>query len=211
MDLTAILTAFGLAAAAGTRGAIPLLALGLFSHTPWFHLAPRLAFLGRPEVIATIGVFLVLETWFDAHPEWGRLSDHAAWLWKLLAGFVAFAAANGSVDPELSRLFATGAAGAVTAGVVHAVRNRIRRPLRDVEEGHEAIGKAVSAGETGFAALLSASAIFVPFFTLALLAGGAFAAVRVTRRVAPETRPCPRCGKPAPRLASICAGCGAAL
>jgi len=146
-SLMSLLTGFGLASGAGAKAFIPVLLLGGFHYTPYFELSERWLWIASPPVMVVLGVMVLVELWVDAHPDMGRWSDLAGYLPKLVAGFIAFSAATGSIDESLLQLGASGLFGAVTAGSVHWLRNQIRRPIRDYfEDIHEGVGKVASLG-----------------------------------------------------------------
>ena len=87
-SLMTYMAAFGLAAGAGAKAAIPVLALGAFSYTPYFELTERFAWIADPLVMAILGVLVVIEIVVDSHPDLGRFSDFASYLPKVVAGFI---------------------------------------------------------------------------------------------------------------------------
>jgi hypothetical protein len=202
------LTAFGLASGAGGKAAIPLLALGIFHYTPYFELSDRFAWIASPVVMALLALLMIAEIVADAHPELGRFSDVVAYLPKLAAGFLAFAAVTGTVDDNLNQLLLSGALGGVTAGGAAWLRNRIRRPIRDhAEDLHEGVGKIASLGESGLVASLSSAFILVPLagaVVLALSAGGGW---YFSRSLDGRRKPCRHCGEPVRPDALVCPHC----
>jgi ABC-type transport system involved in cytochrome c biogenesis permease subunit len=103
-SLMTYMAAFGLAAGAGAKAVIPVLALGAFSYTPYFELSQRFAWIADPAVMVVLGVLVFVEILVDAHPELGRFSDVAAYLPKVVAGFLGFAAVTGTLDESLVQL-----------------------------------------------------------------------------------------------------------
>ncbi|MBN2430289.1 MAG: DUF4126 family protein [Acidobacteria bacterium] len=202
------LTAFGLATGAGGKAAIPLLALGVFHYTPYFELSERFAWIASPVVMTVLAVVMIAEIVADAHPEMGRFADVAAYLPKLAAGFIAFAAVTGEVDDSLQQLLGTGVLGGVTAGGATWLRNRMRRPVRDhAEELHDGIGRVAAIGESGLVASLSTAFILVPVIGavgLALSAGGGWL---FSRRLDDRRRSCPHCKQPVRHDALVCPHC----
>lgn len=209
-SLMTYLAAFGLAAGAGAKAAIPVLALGAFNYTPYFELAPRFAWIADPVVMVVLGVLVIVEIAVDAHPDLGRFSDVAAYLPKVVAGFLGFAAVTGTLDDSLVQLSASGILGGGTAAGVHWLRNQVRRPFRDLaEDAHETAGKLASVGEAGAAATLAGTALVAPPLSALLLVG--FVAVSaVTMRTASGRRvPCLHCGEPIRPGALVCPHCRA--
>ena len=149
------MSAFGLAGGAGAKAFIPLLLLGGFHYTPYFELGERFAWIASPQVLVVLGVLVVLEILVDSVPELGEYSDIVAYLPKVVAGFIAFAAATGSLDESLVQLGVSGALGGGTAAGVHWVRNQIRRPFREVAETlHGGAARAARVGEAGISGIV---------------------------------------------------------
>jgi len=158
-----LLAGFGLASSAGAKAFIPVLLLGGLHHTKYFELSDRFLWIADPAVMIVLGVLVVLEIVVDAHPDLGRFSDVAAYLPKVVAGFLAFAAVTGRLDSDLVQLGTSGVLGGGTAASVHWLRNQVRRPFRDLaEEAHEAAGKLASVSEAGASATLSGTALVAP-------------------------------------------------
>ncbi len=211
-NLMTYLTAFGLAGGAGGKAAIPMLALGVFHYTPWYELSPSYRWIASPLVLVVLGVIIVAEIVADAHPEFGRWSDVLGYLPKIIAGFIVFAAVTGQVDDSLLRLVGSGVLGGVTAGGTHWLRNRVRQPIRDVgEDAHHGVGKMVSLGETGLAAILSSTAILVPVAGIVLLGGAGAASAVVANRLGSRRVDCPYCGQPIRPGAAVCRHCRQSL
>lgn len=207
-SLMTYMAAFGLAAGAGAKAFIPVLALGAFSYTPYFELSQRFAWIADPMVLVVLGVLVVVEIVVDAHPDLGRFSDVAAYLPKMVAGFIAFAAVTGKLDNDLVQLGASGVLGGGTAGGVHWIRNQVRRPFRDLaEDTHESVGKLASVGEAGASAALAGTALVVPPLSMLLL-GALATSAAVTVRTARRRRvPCLHCGEPIRPGALVCPHC----
>ena len=202
------LAAFGLAAGAGAKACIPVLALGAFSYTPYFELAPRFGWIADPAVMVVLGVLVIVEIMVDAHPELGRFSDIAAYLPKVVAGFLGFAAVTGTLDDSLVQLGASGILGGGTAAGVHWLRNQIRRPFRDLaEDTHETAGKLASFGEAGASVTLAGTALVAPPLSALLLVGFVAVAVITMRTVEGRRVPCAECGEPIRPGALVCPHC----
>jgi hypothetical protein len=208
-SIMSLLTGFGLASGAGAKAFIPVLLLGGFHYTPYFELSERWLWIASPPVMVVLGVMVLVELWVDAHPDMGRWSDLAGYLPKLVAGSIAFAAATGSVDESLTELGASGLLGAATAGSVHWLRNRIRRPIRDyVEDIHEGVGKIASLGEAGVATAVAGTAVVAPVVSLFMLAGAIGVAMAITRAIDGRRVACAHCGEPIRPAALVCPSCG---
>jgi len=206
--LTTYMAAFGIAAGAGAKAFIPILALGVFSYTQYFELSARFAWIADPLVMVVLAVLIVVEIVVDAHPDLGRFSDVAAYLPKVVAGFIAFAAVTGKLDEDLVQLGTSGVLGGGTAAGVHWIRNQIRRPFRDLaEDAHESIGKLASLGEAGASATLSGTAMVAPPLSALAAVGLVAVAVSTTRAADRKRVACAECGKPIRPGALVCPHC----
>jgi hypothetical protein len=193
--LMSYMAAFGLAAGAGAKAFIPILALGAFSYTPYFDLSTRFAWIADPMVMAVLAALVIVEIVVDAHPDLGRFSDSISYLPKIVAGFLAFAAVTGRLDEDLVQLGTSGVLGGATAASVHWLRNKVRRPFRDLaEDTHEAVGKFASVGEAGASATLAGTALVAPPLSMVALGGMVAAAVVTMRTVDGRRSTCPNCG-----------------
>jgi len=207
-SLMTYLAAFGLAAGAGAKACIPVLALGAFSYTPYFELAPRFSWIADPAVMVVLGVLVFVEIAVDAHPDLGRFSDVAAYLPKVVAGFLGFAAVTGTLDENLVQLGASGVLGGGTAAGVHWLRNQVRRPFRDLaEDTHETAGKLASFGEAGASATLAGTALVAPPLSALLLVGFVAVSVVTMRTVGRRRVPCGQCGEAIKPGALVCPHC----
>ncbi len=211
-SLMTYMAAFGLAAGAGAKAVIPVLALGAFSYTPYFELSQRFAWIADPAVMIVLGVLVFVEIVIDAHPDLGRFSDVAAYLPKVVAGFLGFAAVTGTLDDSLVQLGASGILGGGTAAGVHWLRNQVRRPFRDLaEDTHESAGKLASVGEAGASAALSGTALVAPPLSALVLAGFVAVSVVTMRTFEGRRVPCGQCGGPIRSGALVCPHCRADL
>jgi hypothetical protein len=207
-SLMTYLAAFGLAAGAGAKACIPVLALGAFSYTPYFELSQRFAWIADPVVMVVLGVLVIVEIVVDAHPDLGRFSDVAAYLPKVVAGFLGFAAVTGTLDDSLVQLSASGILGGGTAAGVHWLRNQVRRPFRDLaEDAHESAGKLASVGEAGASATLAGTALVAPPLSALLLVGLVAVSLVTVRAVDARRVSCPECGEPIRSGALVCPHC----
>lgn len=206
--LTTYMAAFGIAAGAGAKAFIPILALGAFSYTSYFELSARFAWIADPVVMAVLAVLVIAEIAVDAHPDLGRFSDVVSYLPKVVAGFIAFAAVTGNLDEDLVQLGTSGVLGGGTAAGVHWIRNQVRRPFRDLaEDAHESVGKLASLGEAGASATLAGTAIVAPPLS-ALAAVGLIAVAAKTKNAAEGRRvACTHCGEPVRPGALVCPHC----
>ena len=207
-SLMTYMAAFGIAAGAGAKAFIPILLLGGFSYTPYFELADRFAWIADPLVMTVLGVLVVVEILVDAHPDLGRFSDAAAYLPKVVAGFLAFAAVTGRLDGDLASLSSSGIFGGGTAAGVHWLRNRVRRPFRDLaEDAHGSVGKLASVTEAGASATLAGTALVAPPLAMVGLAGLVVGGVAISRAADRRRSACIHCGEPIRPGAVVCPTC----
>lgn len=209
-NIVSYLTAFGLATGAGTKATIPVIALGLFHHTPYFDLSPRWSWIASPPVLAVLIVMLLVELYADSHPELGSWTDTVGYLPAIVSGFIAFAASTGKVDSNLAQLAASGLLGGGTAAVTRFVRNLVRRPFRDhVESAHHSAGTAATAGEAAFAGAVSAASFLAPLAAAVLAAVAIVAAGALAMMARGGKAACPHCGAAIDARALVCAACRA--
>jgi hypothetical protein len=202
------MAAFGLATGAGAKAFVPILALGAFSYTPYFELTGRFAWIADPMVMGVLGVLVVLEIVVDSHPDLGRFSDVVAYLPKVVAGFIGFAAVTGQLDPDVAQLGASGVLGGGTAAGVHWLRNKVRQPFRDLaEDTHESAGKVASLSEAGASAALSGTALLAPPVSMVLALALVGGSVAVARRADGKRVPCVHCAEPIRPGALVCVHC----
>jgi hypothetical protein len=207
-SLMTYMTAFGIAAGAGAKAFVPILALGAFSYTPYFELSRNFSWIADPVVMAVLAVLVIAEIVVDAHPDLGRFSDVVSYLPKVVAGFIAFAAVTGSLDEDLVQLGTSGLLGGGTAAGVHWLRNQVRRPFRDLaEETHGSVGKFASLGEAGASATLAGTALVAPPLSMLMLGGFAASAVVVSRAADGRRVACLHCGEPIRPGALVCPHC----
>jgi len=208
--LLATSTAFGLSAGAGGRAGLPVLALGAFHYTPWFTLSPGMEWMAHPVVMAVVGVLAAAEVWVESDPDLSELADVVGLLPKVIAGFLAFAAATGTLDDGLMQLGASGLLGGATAGGVHLLRSKLREPVREAADAsHPTVWKAYSHGEVASTGAVTALAFVAPVLAPVALVGGLGLGWWVRSRLADRTRPCVICADPVRAGARVCPHCGA--
>ncbi|MEN8163176.1 MAG: DUF4126 family protein [Acidobacteriota bacterium] len=211
-SVMSIMSAFGLAGGAGAKAFVPLLLLGGFHYTPYFELGGRFAWIASPLVMVVLGVLVILEILVDSVPELGEYADTVAYLPKIVAGFIAFAAATGSIDENLTQLGVSGVLGGGTAAGVHWVRNQIRRPFREVAESlHDGAARAASIGEAGISTAVASSAILAPPVAIFALGGFALAGFGLSKKLSGRNAACPNCGASVFRDALACPSCGSEI
>ena len=114
-----------LAAAAGFRVFVPLLALSLAARAGWVELSPSFAWLGSPAALVALATATVLEVAAYYVPFFDNILDTLAAPVAVLAGIVASASVLTDVPPWLQYTIAIVGAGS-TAGIVHASTSVLR-------------------------------------------------------------------------------------
>ncbi len=209
--LMSYLTGFGLASGVGAKAYVPVLALGALHHTEYFELSPQWAWIASPAVMVVLAVLTVAEIWVESDPDLAQYVDLVHYLPKAATGFIAFAAATGTVDQSLLELGASGLLGTGTAAAVAFVRHRLRGATREVFALHHWVGRAVGLGEAGVSATASLAAVVAPVLALAALAALVACALVLSRLGAAPLKACvnPDCRQRIPRQALACMHCGA--
>ena len=132
MGILSYMTAFGLAAGAGSRACMVILALGVFHYTPYFELSESYAWVASIPVMFVVAFLALLDILADAFPDISELNDVAQYLPGLVAGFLCFAAMTGSVDSNLLHLVISGVLGGGVATGARFVRNELSEVSRDI-------------------------------------------------------------------------------
>jgi hypothetical protein len=178
--LLSVGTGIALAAAAGFRAFVPLLAAGLAIHFGWLEPARGFDWLGEPVVLAALGVATAAEIAAYYLPGVDHVLDLLGAPVAIGAGIVAAAGVMVGMPDWLRWATAIVAGGAVaTAG--HAL-NAVGRAKTGAASG--GIGNpAYSTAELGGSLLISALAIILPVIAVILLVAlAAFALQRRRRR-----------------------------
>ena len=179
MGLTQIITAFGLAGAAGLNAYIPLLVVAVLGKAGVLHLSEPFNILTSWPAIIALSVFLVIEFVVDKVPGADHVNDVVQTFIRPAAGAVLFAANTGVVkgmDPTLALL-----AGLVLALGVHGAKAAARPAVNLTTLGIG--GPVVSVIEDVTSAVASFLAIFAPFvFVLFALTIG-YVVFRLTRKI----------------------------
>jgi hypothetical protein len=178
--LLSVATGIALAAAAGFRAFVPLLAAGLAIHFGWVEPARGFDWLGEPVVLVALGVATAAEIAAYYVPGVDHVLDLIGAPVAVAAGIVAAAGVMVGLPDWLRWLTAIGAGGAIaTAG--HAL-NAVGRAKTGAASG--GIGNpAYSTAELAGAALISSLAFIVPVVVvIVLIALGVWALQRRRRR-----------------------------
>jgi len=178
--LLAVATGIALAAAAGFRAFVPLLAAGLAIHFGYVEPARGFDWLGEPIVLVALSLATLTEIAAYYVPGVDHVLDLIGAPVAVAAGMVAAAGVMAGLPEWLRWLAAIGAGGTVaTAG--HALNAMGRAKTGAVSGG---LGNPVySTAELAAAALLSVLAFLLPLIAVvAVVALGAWALQRRRRR-----------------------------
>ena len=169
--ISQILSAFGLASAAGLNAYIPLLIVALLARfTPWITLPPPFDILTHNAVVVALVVLTTVETFADKIPGVDHLNDIVQTFVRPTAGAILFAAETKTVgiDPVLAAVcglvlaFSVHAAKATARPVVSATTLGLGNPVVSTAEDVVAVATSLLAI---FAPVLAAI-VFVVFFVL---------------------------------------------
>lgn len=175
-----IATGLALAAAAGFRAFVPLLAAGLAIHFGYVEASPGFAWLGEPIVLVALSVATATEIAAYYIPGVDHVLDLIATPVAVAAGIIAAAGVMVGLPDWLRWLTAIGAGGAVTTAG-HAL-NAVGRAKTGVATG--GLGNpAYSTAELAGSVLLAIFAFLLPLITVvAAVAIGLFLLHRWRRR-----------------------------
>jgi Domain of unknown function (DUF4126) len=179
MGITQIITAFGLAGAAGLNAYIPLLAVAVLGRLGFLNLSEPFNILTSWPAIIALSVFLVIEFVVDKVPGADHVNDMVQTFVRPAAGAVLFAANSGVVsgmNPTLALI-----AGLVLALGVHGAKAAARPAVNLTTMGIG--GPVVSIIEDVTSAVATFLAIFAPivFVLFALVIG--YVVFRLTRKI----------------------------
>ncbi len=222
-SLMQLLSAAGLAGAAGHRAFLPPLILGVAhrwsasaaaaGEATMFHLSPKFEWLADPKVIAILAVLTIVEFIAERNPDAPEVVNLALKLPKAVSGFIVAAAGAGQVDENLALLVTSGVLGSgLSLGVDKLradVKHAVQEPLSDATHGVS--DKAMGTVETIWSGLLTVLAWVIP--VLAILGVGVLVGIWFTRRRIENAKrtACPKCGHLCLPGARVCAGCKADL
>lgn len=116
---------FSLAACAGIRAFLPLLAVGIAGRLGFLPLEGAFGSLASNEALVVLSVATVLELLGDKVPLLDHVLDAAGIVLKPAAGILLAAAPLAGMDPKWRLLFAV-AAGSTVAGAVHLTKAKLR-------------------------------------------------------------------------------------
>lgn len=170
MDISSILSAFGLAASAGLNAYIPLLVISLLAKfTNLITLAKPWDALESWWIIGLLILLTIIEFISDKIPAVNHVNDAIMTFIRPAAGAIVFAATTSNSKIDVNPILAI-AMGIIIAGSIHTVKSAIVRPAVTVTTG-TAGNVPVSMAEDGVSSVLSvASAIWpwlvIPFFII---------------------------------------------
>ncbi|MDW8064342.1 MAG: DUF4126 domain-containing protein [Anaerolineae bacterium] len=124
-----LLSAFGLAAAAGLNAYIPLLGVALLARfTDWLRLAPPYDALTHPALIGLLILLVLIEFFADKIPAVDAVNDGIQTFVRPAAGAILFGAQTGAIE-EIHPVLAM-ACGLLIAGGVHGLKALSRRGIQ---------------------------------------------------------------------------------
>lgn len=174
----AVLAGIALAAAAGLRAFLPLLAVSVGARLGLIDLSERFDFLGSDTALVALAVAAVLELAADKIPLVDHGLDIAATFVRPVAGFLAALAVMGDLPGPLAVVLALFAA-IVTLGT-HLGKAQTRVAATTTTGG--TANPAVSVAEDGVSAGISALAVVAPLVAAVLVFGLLFFLWRLLRR-----------------------------
>jgi hypothetical protein len=174
-----VATGLALAAAAGFRAFVPLLAAGLAIHFGYVEAAPGFSWLGEPVVLVALSVATLAEITAYYVPGVDHVLDLIAAPVAVTAGIVAAAGVMVGLPDWLRWFTAIGAGGAVsTAG--HAL-NAVGRAKTGLASG--GLGNPLySTAELAGSVILAALAFLLPFIAVVAVAAVIFWLLQRRRR-----------------------------
>ena len=164
--ISGIILGVGLAAAAGFRVFLPLLALSIAAKTGFLPINESWEWVGSNGALITLGIASFFEIVAYYIPWLDNLLDTAAIPLAAIAGTAMVAATAAGLDPIVTWSLAI-IAGGGTAGAIKSAAAGTRLMSSTVTAG---IGNPiVSTVETGFSILLSILAILIPVVAIVLV------------------------------------------
>jgi len=187
MPLVSVALGLGLAAAAGFRVFVPLLALGLAGRAGWVPLAPGFEWLATPPALTALGTATLVEALAYHVPYLDHLLDLIATPSAIVAGTLASAAVLTDLPPMVRWAVAV-LAGGGAAGLVQTATVLARVGSTTVTGG---LGNVLFAtfelfGAVGTVVLAIALPVVALGLVLLLLVAAAVVVVRVARRRAAQ-------------------------
>lgn len=182
-SLVSIGVGLALAAAAGLRVFVPLLALSLAARAGWIELSPSFNWMGTAPATIALGTATILEIAAYYVPFFDNALDAIAAPVAILAGIVASASVLTDLPPWLQYTIAVIGAGG-TAGIVHASTGllRLKSSAATAGFGNPIIATLELAGSLFFSLI----SLLFPLIAFVVVIGVVvFLARRLTRTKAP--------------------------
>ncbi len=185
MAIANIVTAFGLAGAAGLNAYIPLLLVGIAGRLGYIHLASPFDVLTTLPALIVLGIMLVIETVVDKIPVADHVNDVVQTFIRPAAGAVLFAAEAGMIrelDPTVALVI-----GLVMALGVHGVKAAARPAVNVTTMGVGA--PIISFIEDVISAVAALLALFAPIIFVLFAVLVVYMVVRLLRRIRGRNQP----------------------
>lgn len=159
VDLLALLTGIGLAAACGFRVFVPLLGIALAASTGHLELAEGFEWLASPVAVGAFATATALEVAAYYTPWLDNMLDAVAGPAAVVAGVIVMASVTGDMSPFLQWSLAVIAGGGFAAAVQGGTT--LLRATSSATTG--GLGNpVVSTGELASASAVTAGAVFAP-------------------------------------------------
>ena len=178
--LPALAMGIALAAAAGLRAWLPLLAAGGLARLGVLELGPTFRFLASDKALAILGLATVIELVGDKIPVVDHALDLLGTPLRPLAGAVLAASVLGTVTDPLTATLLGVAVGAPTALVPHVAKSALRAVSTTATAG--LANPALSFVEDAVTVVLLILAVLIPVVVVALVVATFFLATRWLRR-----------------------------
>lgn len=175
-----IILGFSLAAAAGFRVFVPLLALSLAAHFNWFPIAESWEWMGSLTAVILLAVATVIEILAYFIPWVDNLLDSMAVPLSAIAGTLIMVATMGDMNPVFTwalAIIAGGGAAAAISGTTSA--SRLTSSATTGGLGNPVI----AATETGAAITVATASMFSPLLGLILVLLFIFGIYKLIARV----------------------------
>ncbi|MGZ5034061.1 MAG: DUF4126 domain-containing protein [Usitatibacter sp.] len=176
---TQLAMGFALAASAGLRAFLPLLAAGVLARQGYLTLGPSFAWMASTPALVVFGSAVVFEVLGDKIPIVDHALDTAGLVVKPAAGTLLAASLFTHMDPMVATALGLVGGGAI-AGIVHAMKGTTRIVSTGTTGG--IANPLLSFVEDAMATLGIAIAFLVPILAaLLVVALVGYGAVRLTR------------------------------
>lgn len=174
--LHAVSLAIALAACAGLRAWLPLLAAGLLSRGEFLQLGPQFGFLSSNKALCLLGLATAIEMAGDKFPAVDHALDALGSVLRPVAGTVLASAVLGRVSDPLTAWVLGAAIGTPAALVPHAAKTGARLASSLLSAG--LANPLISALEDAATLVFIALALIAPLLICALLLVATYFVVR---------------------------------